>query len=127
MKDSKAVILVSALIFVSGLLGISARYASAGKPVAAKAVKPHLLGFGASWCNPCRRMEPLIEKLEKEEGLRLERYDVSTSTGAAEMDRWKERLGSSCAGIPFYVNTRSSGTICGAVEYIEFRNWALQK
>lgn len=44
-----------------------------------------LLDFGADWCPPCRRLEPILDQVEAERAGKLEvlRIDVDEQPGAA--------------------------------------------
>lgn len=35
-----------------------------------------ILDFKASWCQPCKRMEPILETVEKETGVIIQKIDV---------------------------------------------------
>jgi len=47
-----------------------------------KSPKPFILEFGAVWCQPCKRLEPELERLQKTFGekARLGKLDVDEST-----------------------------------------------
>lgn len=49
--------------------------------------KPVLVDFGAEWCPPCRKMEPVITQLKKEAG---EKYKVVNIDGATQIDIQKQ-------------------------------------
>lgn len=54
--------------------------------VAAEGV--HLVEFGATWCGPCRMLEPVLEQLERElPALSVARIDVDAATGVARDQR----------------------------------------
>ena len=50
-----------------------------------KAVSPVIVEFGAVWCAPCKRLEPIMEKLGDEWGgkVRLVKIDVDESANVA--------------------------------------------
>jgi len=50
-----------------------------------RAGKPVLVDFGAEWCHPCRKLDPLVEELATEWAGRLDvlRLDVDESAQSA--------------------------------------------
>ena len=47
-----------------------------------KSVKPVLLEFGATWCQPCRILEPVLEELANEWGDRVKVAKLDVDQGA---------------------------------------------
>ena len=83
----------------------------------------HLLSFYGRECPHCVTMEPLVEKLQKETGLKVDRlevwYDEKNAKIMAEYDK------NLCGGVPFFYNTESNKWICGEATYDELKSWAL--
>ncbi|GEM_PF-4433693 len=143
MNRRGAILSLSGIFMGTGLLCLSAGakvekktepagrylYASAGTKADEESGSDgqYLQMFAAPWCGPCKRMEPLLEKLEKEEGIRVDRYDIATSTGRAKFQEMGNKADPPCAAIPFFFNSKTSGSICGATDYEHLRSWALQK
>ena len=85
----------------------------------------HLLDFYGTECPHCKEMDPHIERLEKEEGLKLKKLEVWHDEKNAAL--WQKLDGGKCGGVPFFFNTKTKKFICGSVEYDEFKKWALGK
>ncbi len=82
----------------------------------------HLLEFYGKECPPCIAMHPLVEKLEKEEGIKIETlevwYNKENERRLLEIDK------DLCGGVPFFYNTKTKKYLCGQVDYKELKNWA---
>lgn len=85
-----------------------------------------LLEFYGKECPHCNRMHPLVEKLEADLGVKVERYEV-WHDDANEKKRQEHDADNGCGGVPFFVNTESGAKICGAVEYEMLKAWATAK
>lgn len=82
----------------------------------------HLIFFYGSECSHCLKMEPLLDRLEKEEGVTVSRFEVWHNK---DNEKKLEELDTeSCGGVPFFVNTKTGQTICGEAEYEEIKEWA---
>ena len=68
-------------------------------------------------------MEPLIKKLEKENGVTVERLEVWHDK--KNMETLSKYDKDSCGGVPFFINTETRETICGEASYDELKSWAL--
>jgi hypothetical protein len=70
-------------------------------------------------------MVPLIEKLEKEEKVKVDRLETwHSSVNAKKLvkaDKGK------CGGVPFFYNDVSKKFICGSTSYENLKKWALGK
>jgi len=84
-----------------------------------------LLEFYGEECPHCVRMKPLVERLEKEEGVILEKYEVWHN----EENKKKMIVadGGRCGGVPFFLNTETQKFICGGASYEELKELALGK
>ncbi len=82
----------------------------------------HLLEFYGEECPHCVVMHKLVEKLEKEEGLKVDSLEVwhnsENEKRLIELDK------DMCGGVPFFYNTKNKKFICGQVEYEELKEWA---
>lgn len=84
-----------------------------------------LLEFYGETCPHCVQMKPMVEQLEKELGVTVEKYEVwDNEENAEKMD--KLDCGE-CGGVPFFVNTESGEKICGAADYEGLKAWAQGK
>lgn len=82
-----------------------------------------LLEFYGRECPHCEEMHPLVERLEKEETVKVEKYEVWHDKGnAALMKKYATGL---CEGVPFFWNGETKKHICGSTDYEAFKKWAL--
>lgn len=84
-----------------------------------------LLEFFGRECIHCMKMAPVVDRLEKEDGIKIERFETWHSKENAE--KLKEYDKGSCGGVPFFINTETDKTICGATDYETLKEWALGK
>lgn len=82
----------------------------------------HLLEFYGTECPHCVRMHKLVERLEKEEGVKVEAFEVwhnkENEQKLLEIDK------DLCGGVPFFYNTVNKKFICGEASYEELKDWA---
>ncbi|MEE9515024.1 MAG: thioredoxin family protein [Candidatus Brocadiales bacterium] len=87
-----------------------------------------LIDFYGTECVHCKEMDPLIEKLENEEGVKVTKLEVwHNSQNAAlmkELDK-DENGGIFCGGVPFFYNEKTGKKVCGTTTYEKFKEWAL--
>lgn len=80
-----------------------------------------LLEFYGETCPHCIEMNPLVEKLEKELGVTVEKYEVwNNEENAAKQAEYDKGL---CGGVPFFINTESNKFLCGSVDEEELKAW----
>lgn len=85
----------------------------------------HLLEFYGAECVHCRQMEPLLARLEEEEGITITRLEVwHNQQNATLLKQYDQGF---CGGVPFFYNTRTGKWLCGAVDYETLKRWALDK
>ena len=67
-------------------------------------------------------MMPLVDKLEKEEGVKVEKietwHDSANKKKLDDIDQGK------CGGVPFFWNEETKKFICGSTEYEKLKAWA---
>lgn len=81
-----------------------------------------LLEFYGKECSHCMTMEPLIERLSKEAGLQIERFEVwHDNANRLKMEEYDKDL---CGGVPFFYNTETKKFICGETSYDALKAWA---
>ncbi len=81
-----------------------------------------LLEFFGDTCPHCIEMKPTVEKMEKELGVEVEKYEVwNNDENAVKMAEHDNGL---CGGVPFFFNTESEKFICGATDYDALVAWA---
>ncbi len=82
----------------------------------------HLLEFYGDECPHCVRMHKLVERLEKEEGVKVDAFEVwnnkENEKKLLEIDK------DMCGGVPFFYNTKTKAFICGEESYAELKKWA---
>ena len=84
-----------------------------------------LLEFYGQECPHCLRMAPLVQKLIKEEDVKVEQHEVwHNEDNAKKMEEYDKGL---CGGVPFFYNTETKKYICGSVSYEELKSWATNK
>jgi len=87
-----------------------------------------LIMFHARECPHCRRMMPLVERLEKEEGIVFEKLEVWHNEKNADLMRsYRDILAPKCGGqlrTPTFFNTETKDVMCGEVEYDRLKVWA---
>ncbi len=70
-------------------------------------------------------MAPLVDRLEKEEGIKVEKYETwHNPANEAKRDECDQGY---CGGVPFFWNTETKKWICGSTEYEDLKKWALGK
>jgi thiol-disulfide isomerase/thioredoxin len=82
-----------------------------------------LLFFYGKECSHCEEMMPLVDRLEKETGLRVERLESWHNKEHYQRLNKLDNDGT-CGGVPFFVNTESKEHICGATDYEHLKSWA---
>jgi len=85
----------------------------------------NLLMFTGTECHFCREMDPLVERLEKEEGVKVTKLEVWHNAKNAEFLTKVDKIG--CGGVPFFFNQKTGKAICGASSYENLKKWALGK
>lgn len=91
----------------------------------AKKEQPILYEFYGTECSHCKEMEPLIDKLQKEEKIKITRLEVWHN---AQNQKLLEQLDNGkCGGVPFFFNTKTKEWICGNCDYDTLKKWALGK
>lgn len=78
--------------------------------------------FYGTECVHCHEMVPLVEKLEKETGVKVEKletwHNASNAKKLQDFDKGR------CGGVPFFYNDKTDKFICGAGSYEDLKNWA---
>jgi len=81
-----------------------------------------LIDFYGRECPHCIKMESLVERLEKEANVKVERLEVwHDAENAKKMDGYDKGR---CGGVPFFANTDTGAMICGEVPYEDLKTWA---
>ena len=81
--------------------------------------------FFGTECVHCHEMDPLVDRLEKEERVKVERletwHDAANAKKLQDFDKGR------CGGVPFFYNDETGKFICGASSYEDLKTWALEK
>ncbi len=82
-----------------------------------------LLEFYGAECGPCMEMKPLVERLEKEEKIKITRLEVWHNRENLEIMGKCDK--GYCGGVPFFFNKKTGKWICGSTNYENLKKWAL--
>ena len=85
--------------------------------------KSHLIEFYGTECSHCRSMEPLMARLQDEQGVTIQRLEVLHNEENAKLMREYDQ--GYCGGVPFFYNTKTGKWLCGSANYEKLRDWAL--
>lgn len=81
-----------------------------------------LLEFYGEECPHCIKVKPLVEKLEQETGVKIEKYEVWHNEENVKKAREYDK--GLCGGVPFFFNTETNDFICGEADYERLKAWA---
>ena len=86
------------------------------------AEQSHLIDFYGTECMRCKEMEPILERLEKELKVKVDRIEVwHNAANAAMMGQYdKEQRGF----VPMYVNKKTGKVLYGTQSYENMLKWA---
>ncbi len=79
-----------------------------------EASEKRLLFFYGDECPHCHSLMPTVAQVEKELGVKFERFEVWHNSENAEILKGYDR--GFCGGVPFLYNTASNDWICGNVD-----------
>ncbi|MFC2169393.1 thioredoxin family protein [Acidobacteriota bacterium] len=84
--------------------------------------------FHGQECPHCKVMMPLVDRLEKETGISIERLEVWHNEKNADLMRsYKDVITAKCGGqlrTPTFLNKETKDIICGEIEYKKLQEWA---
>jgi thiol-disulfide isomerase/thioredoxin len=86
-----------------------------------------LIEFYGTECVHCKEMEPAMEKVQKESGVRITRLEVWHNSENAKFLQQvdKDKDGNEfCGGIPFFYNEKTEKKICGNTKFEKLKAWA---
>lgn len=86
----------------------------------------HLISFYGHDCEMCSYMVPLIQRIERETGMRVRRFETWSHPEHEKLRALCDTR-SGCGGVPFFYNKETKRWICGATTYDNLRRWALGK
>jgi thiol-disulfide isomerase/thioredoxin len=99
------------------------------KPSKTKGASPQkkgrLIEFYGTECSHCIAMQPSIDRLERELGVKVEKIEVwHNEANARTMQKYDRGF---CGGVPFFYNEATGEWICGETSYEDLKKWALGK
>lgn len=78
--------------------------------------------FYGTECPHCIRMHELVKRLEAEQSVSVDRYEVwHDEENAKKLEEIDKGF---CGGVPFFYNSKTKKWICGEAEYGELEEWA---
>ena len=83
----------------------------------------HLLNFYGRECPHCHTMEPIIDRLEKDLDVTVDRLEVWHDDSNKETFESYDK--GVCGGVPYFYNTETEASICGEATLEELKSWAL--
>ena len=87
-----------------------------------------LIMFHGKECPHCQAMMPLVDKLEKEEGIALDKKEVWHNEKNADLMRsYRDIIEPKCGGqlrTPTFMNTETNDIVCGEADYDKLKEWA---
>jgi thiol-disulfide isomerase/thioredoxin len=87
-----------------------------------------LIMFHGKECPHCRAMHPLVDRLEKEEGIVFERLEVWHDEKNADLMRtYRPLISAKCGGqlrVPTFLNPEANDAVCGELPYEKLKEWA---
>ena len=93
-------------------------------------MEDRLIEFYGTECVHCKDMVPLIERLNKENGIKITRLEVWHDSNNAkllkEVDK-DEQGNEFCGGVPFFFNEKTGKKICGNTSFEKLKAWAEDK
>ena len=69
-------------------------------------------------------MDPLVERLEDEESVKVARLEVWHNEANAKL--MKDYHKGYCGGVSFFFNKKTGKWICGSADYEGLKKWALE-
>lgn len=81
-----------------------------------------LLEFYGLECSHCKRMAQLVDDMEKELKIKIEKFETwHNEENAKKMQEYDVGY---CGGVPFFYNTDTDKHLCGEVDYEDLKAWA---
>lgn len=78
--------------------------------------------FFGTECVHCHELDPLFERLEKEEGIKAEKFECWHN--AANAKKLQDFDKGRCGAVPFCYNDKTGKFICGVCTYEKLKEWA---
>ncbi|MDP4038659.1 MAG: thioredoxin family protein [bacterium] len=88
----------------------------------------HLIEFYGETCPHCIVMRPVIEKIEDELGIKIDKKEVwNNEENRLFMEKYFDQLSEACGGmpgVPSFINTKTNQALCGEHEDKTIKLWA---
>lgn len=81
-----------------------------------------LIEFYGTECAPCKKIAELVERLQAEEGIVVERLEVWHN--AKNQEIMMQFAKGRCMSVPFLYNKKTGEFICGDTDYERLKKWA---
>ena len=98
------------------------------KEANSKSGKGRLIMFTGTECVHCHEMNPLVEKLQKELKVKVEKVEVwHNAKNAMYLESIDKNPDGSifCGGVPMFLNEKTGKKLCGNQDYETLKTWAL--
>ena len=87
-----------------------------------------LIMFHGRECPHCKKMHPLVDRLEEEMEITIDRREVwHDETNADLMRSKRDIISEKCGGqlrVPTFLNSETDDVMCGEFEYEKLKEWA---
>jgi len=87
-----------------------------------------LIMFHGKECPHCQVMMPLVDRLENEEGIKIDLKEVWHNDKNADLMRsFRDIIEPKCGGqlrTPTFMNTETKDILCGELDYDKLKDWA---
>jgi len=87
-----------------------------------------LIMFHGRECPHCKKMMPLVEKLEQETGVVFEKREIWHDEANADLMRsFRPIIAAKCGGqlrVPTFLKVETNDVMCGEVDYDKLKAWA---
>lgn len=84
-----------------------------------------LLQFTGRECVHCHEMDPLVDAVQDELGVKIQQFEVWHNEENNKL--WKSLDKGFCNGVPFFYNRKTGKWICGEANYDKLKDWATGK
>ena len=81
-----------------------------------------LVFFFGTECVHCHHMTPLLDELDKEEGIKVERLEVYHNE--ANLKKLQSVVGDGPVGLPYFYNYKTKKSISGSTTKEKIKEWA---
>jgi thiol-disulfide isomerase/thioredoxin len=81
------------------------------------------LEFVTDNSEPCKLMEPVVKRLEKDLNIKTRKIDISKRRDFMKL--YEVVGGNECGSVPFYYNRRTSQAVCGPTTYLNLKRLAM--